>query len=264
MNAPIRVLIADDHALVREGLRALLSELTGFEVAAEAATGTAAVEAAALTRPDVVVMDLKMPGLNGIEATRRIVEADATVGVLVVTMLEDDQSVFAAMRAGARGYLLKGAGRDDIVRAIESVAQGESVFGAPIGRRITEYFATPAAARRAAPFPDLSESRARDPRSRREGTEQQAHRQPASPEREDGPKQHLEHLQQAPSSRPRPGDRASPRGRPRPRAVGAARRALRPLSSSCRGTRARRSQHMRARTVALLSGLPFGSRGGSL
>jgi DNA-binding NarL/FixJ family response regulator len=157
MNAPIRVLIADDHALVREGLRALLSELAGFEVAAEAATGTAAVEVAALTRPDVVVMDLKMPRLNGIEATRRIVEADASIGVLVVTMLEDDESVFAAMRAGARGYLLKGAQRDDIVRAIESVAQGEAVFGAPIARRITDYFATPGAARRAAPFPELSD-----------------------------------------------------------------------------------------------------------
>jgi DNA-binding NarL/FixJ family response regulator len=157
MSAPIRVLIADDHALVREGLRALLSELPDFEVAAEAATGAAAVEAAALTRPDVVVMDIKMPELNGIDATRRIVEADSTVAVLVVTMLEDDESVFAAMRAGARGYLLKGAQRDDIIRAIESVAQGEAVFGAPIARRITAYFATPAAARRAAPFPELSE-----------------------------------------------------------------------------------------------------------
>jgi DNA-binding NarL/FixJ family response regulator len=157
MNAPIRVLLADDHPLVREGLRALLSELPGFEVAAEAASGTAAVEAAALTQPDVVVMDIKMPGLNGIEATRRIVEADDSVGVLIVTMLEDDESVFAAMRAGARGYLLKGAERDDIVRAIESVAEGEAVFGAPIARRITEYFATPAAARRAAPFPELTD-----------------------------------------------------------------------------------------------------------
>jgi DNA-binding NarL/FixJ family response regulator len=157
MSAPIRVLIADDHALVREGLRALLSALPDFEVAAEAATGAAAVEAAALTRPDVVVMDIKMPELNGIDATRRIVEADSTVAVLVVTMLEDDESVFAAMRAGARGYLLKGAQRDDIIRAIESVAQGEAVFGAPIARRITDYFATPAAARRAGPFPELSD-----------------------------------------------------------------------------------------------------------
>jgi DNA-binding NarL/FixJ family response regulator len=157
MNAPIRVLVADDHALVREGLRALLSELEGFAVVAEAADGTTAVEAAASTRPDVVVMDIKMPGLNGIEATRRIVEGNANVGVLVVTMFEDDASVFAAMRAGAHGYLLKGAERDDIVRAIESVARGEAVFGAPIARRITEYFATPAAARRAAPFPQLSD-----------------------------------------------------------------------------------------------------------
>jgi DNA-binding NarL/FixJ family response regulator len=157
MNAPIRVLVADDHALVREGLRALLSELEGFEVVAEAADGTTAVEAAASTRPDVVVMDIKMPGLNGIEATRRIVEGNANVGVLVVTMFEDDASVFAAMRAGAHGYLLKGAERDDIVRAIESVARGEAVFGAPIARRITEYFATPAAARRAAPLPELSD-----------------------------------------------------------------------------------------------------------
>src|SRR5262245_20053043 len=102
-------------------------------------------------------MDIKMPGLNGIDATRRIVDANADVGVLVVTMLEDDASVFAAMRAGARGYLLKGAERDDIVRAITSVAQGEAVFGAPIARRITDYFATPAAARRAAPFPQLSD-----------------------------------------------------------------------------------------------------------
>jgi DNA-binding NarL/FixJ family response regulator len=157
MSAPIRVLIADDHALVREGLRALLSELPDFEVAAEAATGAAAVEAAALTHPDVVVMDIKMPELNGIDATRRIVEADSTVAVLVVTMLEDDESVFAAMRAGARGYLLKGAQRDDTLRAIESVAHGEAVFGAPIARRITEYFGTPAAARRASPFPELSD-----------------------------------------------------------------------------------------------------------
>jgi DNA-binding NarL/FixJ family response regulator len=157
MSTPIRVLVADDHALVREGLRALLTELPGFEVAAEAATGTEAVEAAAVTQPDVVVMDIKMPELNGIEATRRIVEANDRVGVLVVTMLEDDESVFAAMRAGARGYLLKGAERDDVVRAIESVAQGEAVFGAPIARRITEYFATPAAARRAAPFPELTD-----------------------------------------------------------------------------------------------------------
>jgi DNA-binding NarL/FixJ family response regulator len=151
---PLRVIIADDHPVFRDGLRALLGSTGASEVVGEAATGIEAVSAATELQPDVVVMDLHMPGLNGIEATRQIVAASPHVGVLVLTMFEDDDSVFAAMRAGARGYLLKGAGQDEIVRAIHAVASGEAIFGPEIARRVMEYFSAP---RPPEPFPELTD-----------------------------------------------------------------------------------------------------------
>jgi DNA-binding NarL/FixJ family response regulator len=150
-----RVLIADDHPLFRDGLRGLL-ESVGIEVVGEAATGEEAVERAEALQPDVVLMDLSMPGTNGIEATRRIVEAMPRANVLVVTMYEDDESVFAALRAGARGYLLKGADQEETLRAIRAVAHGEAIFGPGVAERLIRYFAAP----RPEPsrlFPELTE-----------------------------------------------------------------------------------------------------------
>ena len=156
-DEPLRVVIADDHPLFRDGLRALLAAAPDTDLVGEAADGEGAVALAAATQPDVVVMDLKMPGLNGVEATRRIVAQSPHVGVLVVTMFEDDASVFAAMRAGARGYLLKGAKYDEMLRAIRAVGAGEAIFSPAIAARLIAYFAS---MRPAAPpqiFPELSD-----------------------------------------------------------------------------------------------------------
>jgi DNA-binding NarL/FixJ family response regulator len=153
---PIRVLVADDHPLFRDGLRGLLASRDGFDVVGEAATGQEAVTVTASAFPDVVVMDLHMPGLNGIDATRRIVAASPNTAVLVLTMFSDDDSVFAAMRAGARGYLLKGAGQAEIVQAIQAVARGEAVFGPAIADRVLAYFSTPPPAPAEA-FPELTQ-----------------------------------------------------------------------------------------------------------
>jgi len=150
----IRVVVADDHPLFRDGLRTLTSLEEGLELVGEAANGADAVALALELDPDVVVMDLHMPDLNGIEATRRIVEARPGVGILVLTMFEDDDSVFAAMRAGARGYLLKGARHDDVVRAIQSVARGDAIFGPSIAARVIDFFSRPAAPPQ--PFPELT------------------------------------------------------------------------------------------------------------
>ena len=153
----IRVLIADDHSLFREGLHGLLDSVTETEVVGEATTGTEAIREAKVLQPDVSLMDIKMPGINGIEATRQIVAASPHIGILMVTMLEDDESVFAAMRAGARGYVLKGANQAEILRAIRAVASGEAIFGPGIARRVLGFFA---AARPSIPsrvFPELSE-----------------------------------------------------------------------------------------------------------
>jgi len=139
---PLRVLVADDHPLFRSGLRSALASLGDTEVVGEAATGEAAIEQALELQPDVVVMDLQMPAVNGIEATRRIVEVSPHIGVLVLTMFEDDDSVFAAMRVGARGYVLKGSGQDEIVRAIHAVAAGEAIFGPAIAQRLMDFFAS--------------------------------------------------------------------------------------------------------------------------
>ena len=124
-----RVLIADDHPTFRRGLKALIDSLPDIELAGEAADGEAAIAQAAKLLPDVIVMDLNMPGLNGVEATRKIVAANPSAAVLVLTMLDEDEPVFAAMRAGARGYVVKGADTDDLLRALESVARGDVVFG---------------------------------------------------------------------------------------------------------------------------------------
>ncbi len=141
-DQPIRLLIADDHPLFRQGLRAVLDSNDRYEVISEAADGDEAVRGALELRPDVVLMDLRMPGLNGIDATRRILEANPDVGILVLTMFEDDDSVFAAMRAGARGYLLKGAAQDDVLRAIRVIASGEAIFGPAIASRLIAYFSS--------------------------------------------------------------------------------------------------------------------------
>ncbi|MEU7748661.1 response regulator transcription factor [Nonomuraea sp. NPDC049158] len=150
----IRIVLADDHPVVRSGLRALLDSISGLTVVAEAADGHAAVREAVTHKPDVLVMDIQMPRLDGIEATRQIARAAPEVAVLMLTMYEDDDSVFSAMRAGARGYLLKGAQQDEIARAIHAVAAGQAIFGPGVARRVLGFFATPPAVQD--PFPELT------------------------------------------------------------------------------------------------------------
>ena len=140
MTEPIRVLIADDHPLFRDGLAGLLAAAPDIELTGTAATGTEAVEIARKTQPNVVVMDLRMPGLNGIEATRRIVAASPHTAVVVLTMYDDDDSVVAALRAGARGYLLKGSGHEQIRQALRAAAAGEAILGAELAARVPGYF----------------------------------------------------------------------------------------------------------------------------
>ncbi len=151
----IRILIADDHPVFRFGLRALLQGEPDMEVVGEATTGQEAVEMALALRPDVVLMDLNMPELNGIEATRRIRAESSEIGVLVLTMFDDD-TVFAAMRAGARGYLLKGAEGEETLRAVRAVAGGEAIFSPTIADRIMGYFAQAPAQPAARAFPELT------------------------------------------------------------------------------------------------------------
>jgi DNA-binding NarL/FixJ family response regulator len=157
----IRLLIADDHALFREGLRALFSALPDIEVVGEAADGAAAITQVDVSQPDVVLMDINMPGINGIEATRRILSNHPQLGIIMVTMLEDDASVFAAMRAGARGYVLKGAHHDEILQAIRAVAVGQAVFGPAIAVRMINFFqglnSTPPSEKTAPTFPELTD-----------------------------------------------------------------------------------------------------------
>jgi DNA-binding NarL/FixJ family response regulator len=139
----VRVLLVDDHPMFLEGIRLVLSTQPGVDVVGAAVTGDEAVIAALELQPDVVVMDLNLPGLRGIEATRQIVATSPHIGVLVLTMFDDDDSVFAAMRAGARGYLLKGAGHAHVLRAIQAVAAGEVIFGPLVARHMQRFFAAP-------------------------------------------------------------------------------------------------------------------------
>jgi DNA-binding NarL/FixJ family response regulator len=149
----LRVVVADDHPLFRTGLLTALELSDSVEVVGEVSNGAEAVVCATELRPDVVVMDLHMPVLNGIEATRQIIAVLPDTGILVLSMLEDDESVFSAMRAGARGYLLKGAGADEITHAIEAVGRGEAILSASIARKVIEYVAAP---RPPEPFPELT------------------------------------------------------------------------------------------------------------
>jgi DNA-binding NarL/FixJ family response regulator len=152
------VLLVDDHPVVRRGLASLLGTLDGFEVVGEATDGESAVRETQLLRPDVVLMDVRMPGTDGVEATRRIRSAVPEAAVLILTMHDDDGTVFAAMQAGARGYLLKGAEQDEIAGAIRAVVSGQAIFGPGIASRLLGYFASPPAAPATAdPFPELTD-----------------------------------------------------------------------------------------------------------
>ena len=153
----LRVLIADDHLLFRDGLRALLASAPDTELVGEATTGEEALDVALRLQPDVILMDLQMPGIGGIEATRRIVQMSPHIGILVVTMFADDQSVFAAMRAGARGYLLKGAKHGEMLRAIRAVGSGEAIFSPAIAVRLMEFFGSMRPMPAPQIFPELSD-----------------------------------------------------------------------------------------------------------
>jgi DNA-binding NarL/FixJ family response regulator len=155
---PISVLIVDDHAFYREGIRAMLQAERDIAVVGEAANGEEAIARTEALQPDVVLMDIKMPGgVNGIEATRRILHLSPRIGVLVVTMFEDNDSVFAAMRAGSRGYLLKDADRDELVRAVRAASRGEAIFSPEIARRLVHYFAALPRTAASLAFPELTE-----------------------------------------------------------------------------------------------------------
>lgn len=149
----MRVILADDHPVYRDGLRLLLEELD-VQVVGEAEDGAAAVELTGQLRPDVVIMDLHMPELNGVDATRQITATHPDVAVLVLTMIDDESTLLAALRAGARGYLLKGAGHDDVRRALAAVDSGDTVLAGPVARRLRQILAQQSVQR---PFPQLSD-----------------------------------------------------------------------------------------------------------
>jgi len=149
-------LIVDDHALFRYGMRAMFTSTPGYAVVGEASSGEEAVRLASELSPDVILMDLQMPGMSGTEATRRIVDASPEVAVVVVTMLRDDDSVFAAMRAGARGYVLKGADGEEVLEVVGAVVRGEAHFGPEIASRIMGFFSASRAVSASLAFPELT------------------------------------------------------------------------------------------------------------
>lgn len=158
MDSPIRIVVADDHPVVRGGLVALLRTIPGLAVVGEAADGETAVRLVHEHRPDVVLMDVRMPGMDGVEATRQIRDQTPESRVLILTMYDDDATVFTAMKAGAQGYLLKESEQDDIVRAVHAVVAGEAIFGPGVAARVLGYFTEPPQAVAADyPFPELTD-----------------------------------------------------------------------------------------------------------
>ena len=224
----IRVVIADDHPIVREGLTALLSSVPGFDVVADARTGREALQQVVLHHPDVALLDLQMPELDGFAATREIVRSAPDVAVLVLTMHADDESVFTAMRAGARGYLVKGAEQEEILGAIRAVAAGEVIFGPAVAQRVLAFFSgTP-------PAPSECLSRAHRPgdedsRPARRRSVQCRDRPAALPRGEDRRQPRLVDLREAAGGRPCPSDHQSA-GRRARTAMSSC-----PTSTPCRG-----------------------------
>lgn len=152
----IRVLIADDHPLFRDGMHGLLDSVPETKVIGEASSGEQAIALAENLQPDVILMDIKMPGINGLQAMREILHTSPHIRILVVSMLEDDDSVFAAMRAGARGYVPKGSNQSEMLRAIRAVANGEAIFGPSIAQRVISYFSTARPWVQSRIFPELT------------------------------------------------------------------------------------------------------------
>jgi DNA-binding NarL/FixJ family response regulator len=158
---PIRVLIADDHVLFREGVNAILRSVPDIELVGEVGTGQEALTLTSDLKPDVILMDIQMPDLNGVDATERILKTHPDAGIIIVTMLEDDDSLFSAMRAGARGYVLKGADKAEMLKSIRAVAEGEALFGPAIATRLLNLFhdkpALPKSETSVTLFPDLTD-----------------------------------------------------------------------------------------------------------
>lgn len=154
---PLRILIADDHPLFRKGMRTLLVSMPETEVVGEATTGKETVDRALALQPDIVLMDLQMPEGGGLTAIRSLTSANPETRILVVTLFEDDESVFAALRAGARGYVLKDADEDEMIRAIQAVARGEAIFSPAVASRLMDYFTAARTSPHAEAFPDLTE-----------------------------------------------------------------------------------------------------------
>jgi DNA-binding NarL/FixJ family response regulator len=153
----MRILLVEDHPMFREGLARMLESVEEFEVVGAAVTGEEAVQLAQRLRPNIILMDLNLPKMSGIEATKQIIQKHPETGILVLTMYDDDSSVFAAMRAGARGYLLKEANRNEIIRAIQAVGDGEAIFSPSIARRMMYYFEAKSKQAQVDVFPQLTE-----------------------------------------------------------------------------------------------------------
>jgi DNA-binding NarL/FixJ family response regulator len=155
-GSPVRVVLADDHPMYRYGVAAVLADVTGIELVGQASSGEELLELVERTRPDVVLTDLRMPDLSGIEVTRRLMAAHPDLPVLVLTMHDDDESVYGAMRAGARGYLLKGVDGTQLVSTIQTLAAGGTVFGPAVARRIVGFFLEASRQLQSGTFPDLT------------------------------------------------------------------------------------------------------------